>query len=78
MNIEEIFCIFRTACFFYLAQRLMAHQFYLLLFFFDKIEVDTSNLSLFIRNVIPHVTTVFCNLTGFCNVFRSAWIAIKI
>lgn len=47
MNIEEYSVYFGQPVF-YLVQRLMAHQFYLLLFFFDKIEVDTSNLSLFI------------------------------
>ena len=42
-------------------------QLSLLLFFFDEIKIHTSDPSFFIFNVITHVSTTFCNLTGFCN-----------
>ena len=49
-----------------------------LLFFSDKIEVYPGDPSFFIFHVIPHITTIFCNLTGFCNVFRSTGFSVKI
>ena len=49
-----------------------------LLFFSDKIEVYPGDPSFFIFHVIPHITTIFCNLTGFCNRFGVTWCTIKV
>lgn len=53
-------------------------QLSLLLFFFDEIKIHTSDPSFFIFNVITHIATAFCNLTGFCNGFRRTWFSFQI
>lgn len=50
----------------------------LLLLFFDKIEVYTSNLPCFIFYVIPHITSALCKLTGSCNILGGTGFSIQI
>lgn len=50
----------------------------LLLLILDKIEVHTSDPSVFIFCVIPHIPTAFRKLTGFCNGSGCAGYSIQI
>ena len=46
--------------------------------FSDKIKAYTGDMPFFIFCIIPHITSAFCNLTGFCNGFRRTWFSFQI
>ena len=46
--------------------------------FSDKIKAYTGDMPFFIFCIIPHIDSIFRNLTGFCDFFRSAWFSVQI
>lgn len=46
--------------------------------FSNKIKAYTGDMAFLIFRIIPHIDSVFRNLTGFCDFFRSTWRSIEI
>lgn len=46
--------------------------------FSDKIKAYTGDMPFFILCIIPHIDSIFRNLTGFCDFFRSTWFSVQI
>ena len=44
----------------------------------DKIKAYTGDIAFLIFCIVPHISSIFRNLTGFCDFFRSAWCSIEI
>lgn len=46
--------------------------------FSDKIKAYTGDMPFFIFCIIPHIDSIFRNLTGFCDFFRSTGLTVEI